>query len=434
MKTKFTTRLTLLALGSSFLIASSASAADYTWGGGDHPWSDTSATGWNGSIPATADTATINGGTVTFHKNDMYGDAANSASAAITVNTGGILASGGKFNSLWNLTLGGGTLLSNGGVNSTFGTYNLAGTVTAKAGVTSSISTGTGNNNFINLGNGSSSAVTNTTFNVGAAGTLNVGTVLRNHWYYDSGNRESVAGLIKTGAGQMTLSAANTYTGATVIQSGKLTISSTGRLASSVTNGVTIGADNTAATAEFNYNSSTALAKTVSFATGSTGGILSGSGTISSAVTITSGNTLSIGNSVGQMNFSSSLTLLGAILMEIDGPNPTGQNDFANVTGALTYGGSMTLDVGTLFGVGSYSWNLFDMGSETGTFSGISLADQYSGSLSDADLDGIWNLTSGNNTWQFTESSGVLGLTVIPEPSAALLGGLGMILLLRRRR
>jgi autotransporter-associated beta strand protein len=434
MKTKFTTRLTLLSLGSAFLIASSASAADYTWGGGDLLWDNITATGWNGTIPATADTATINGGTVTFHNSDVYGNAANTASAAITVNTGGTLASGEKFNSLWNLTLGGGTLLSNGGANATYGTYNLAGTVTAKAGVTSSISTGIGNNNFINLGNGSSSAVTNTTFNVGAAGTLNVGTVLRNHSYFTGSNQTSVAGLIKTGAGQMTLSAANTYTGATVIQSGKLTISSTGQLAGGATNVVTIGADNTAATAEFNYNSSTALARTVSFATGSTGGILSGSGTISSAVTITSGNTLSIGNSVGQMNFSSNLTLLGAILMEIDGPNPTGQNDFANVTGALTYGGSMTLDVGTLFGVGSYSWNLFDMGSETGTFSGISLADQYSGSLSDADLDGIWNLTSGNNTWQFTESSGVLGLTVIPEPSAALLGGLGMILLLRRRR
>jgi hypothetical protein len=74
------------------------------------------------------------------------------------------------------------------------------------------------------------------------------------------------------------------------------------------------------------------------------------------------------------------------------------------------------------------------MVSETGTFTGITLADKYSGSLLDADLNGVWDLTSGDNTWQFTESTGVLGLTVIPEPRAALLGGIGMLMLLRRRR
>jgi hypothetical protein len=102
--------------------------------------------------------------------------------------------------------------------------------------------------------------------------------------------------------------------------------------------------------------------------------------------------------------------------------------------GALTYGGTMTLDIGVIFGTGTYSWNLFDIASETGTFATITLADQYSGSLLDADLNGIWDLTSGSNTWQFTESTGVLGLSIIPEPSAALLGGIGLLALLRRRR
>ena len=112
-----------------------------------------------------------------------------------------------------------------------------------------------------------------------------------------------------------------------------------------------------------------------------------------------------------------------------------GGNDLANVTGALTYGGALTLDLGTIFGTGTYSWNLFDFaGADSGTFSTITLTDQYSGSLTDGDSNGIWDLTSGNNTWQFTESTGVLGLTVVPEPSAALLGALGMLVLLRRRR
>ena len=234
--------------------------------------------------------------------------------------------------------------------------------------------------------------------------------------------------LTKIGGGTQILSGINTYRDSTNVNGGKLTISSTGTINS--TSGVSIGA------AEFNYNSSTALTQAVSFS--GTGGTLSGSGTINQAVTIPTGNTLAIGNSVGQMNFGSSLGLGGTAVMEIDGTagaGSAGGNDLANVAGALTYGGALTLDLGTIFGTGTYSWNLFDFaGADSGTFSTITLTDQYSGSLTDGDSNGIWDLTSGNNTWQFTESTGVLGLTVVPEPSAALLGALGMLVLLRRRR
>jgi hypothetical protein len=143
------------------------------------------------------------------------------------------------------------------------------------------------------------------------------------------------------------------------------------------------------------------------------------------------------------MSFADTLGLSGAIVMEIDGAagaGLAGGHDFANLTGSgaagvLTYGGSMTLDIGAVFGEGSHSWDLFNMASKTGTFSAIALADKYSGSLLDSDFDGVWDLSSGDNTWQFNESTGVLGLTVIPEPSAAaLVGSLGMLTLLRRRR
>ena len=143
------------------------------------------------------------------------------------------------------------------------------------------------------------------------------------------------------------------------------------------------------------------------------------------------------------MTFINTLGLNGNDVMEIDGitgAGVVGGHDFINLTGigsagVLTYGGTMTLDMGVVFAVGSYSWNLFDMASETGTFTTITLTDQYSGNLLDTDLNGTWDLSSGNNTWQFTESSGALSLTVIPEPDvAALIGGLGILLLLRRRR
>ena len=208
--------------------------------------------------------------------------------------------------------------------------------------------------------------------------------------------------------GVVRLSAANTYTGATNVNSGALIV---------------------------NGNISSSLLTTVA-----SGATLGGSGTLGKTVI---NGTLAIGNSPGTMTFINTLGLNGNDVMEIDGitgAGVVGGHDFINLTGigsagVLTYGGTMTLDMGVVFAVGSYSWNLFDMASETGTFTAITLTDQYSGNLLDTDLNGTWDLSSGNNTWQFTESSGELSLTVIPEPDvAALIGGLGILLLLRRRR
>ena len=214
-------------------------------------------------------------------------------------------------------------------------------------------------------------------------------------------------GITKTGTGSLTIDNTSTYLGATTVAKGTLVI---------------------------NGNISTSSLITVD-----SGATLSGSGT--GGATVING-TLAVGNSPGQMNFTNTVDLNGITIMEIDGTSGagvTGGHDFVNLTGAgaagvLTYGGTLTLDIGTALGAGTYSWNLFDFVSETDAFATISLADQYSGSLLDGDLDGIWDLTSGVNTWQFTESTGVLGLTVIPEPGTVLLGSLGMLALLRRRR
>ena len=170
------------------------------------------------------------------------------------------------------------------------------------------------------------------------------------------------------------------------------------------------------------------------------GATIGGSGTV--GATIING-TLAVGNSPGQMDFTNTLSLNGITVMEIDGiagAGVTGGHDFVNLTGGgaagvLTYGGTMTLDIGTIFAAGNYAWNLFDMASETGTFTTISLADQYSGTLLYSDLNGVWDLTSGTDTWQFTEATGNLSLTVIPEPNVTILScGMAVLALLRRRR
>jgi len=257
----------------------------------------------------------------------------------------------------------------------------------------------------VTLTSGSITGTTGTLTGTGSAYDVRSGTI--------SAKLGGTVGLTKTTGGTVTLSGTNTYTGATTISAGTLVV---------------------------NGNISTSSHLTVD-----AGATLGGSGTVGAT---TVNGTLAVGNSPGTMVFTNTLTLTGSTIMEIDGMSGagnTGGHDFINLTGAgaagvLTYGGTLTLDIGTLFGIGTYSWDLFNMASETGTFSSISLADFYSGNLLDGDLNGIWNLTSDangfTNSWTFDESSGSLDLNVaaIPEPRAALLGGIGMLLLLRRRR
>ena len=250
--------------------------------------------------------------------------------------------------------------------------------------------------------------------------TLNPGTGVTNSYSGNITNGAANMTLTKTGAGTQVLGGTNTYSGSTIIKAGTLVVN--GSLGAAST--VTVGGAGTSGTPT-----------------------LGGSGTINGSVTIAAAGsgaagTLSPGASIGTLTFANTLGLNGSALMEIDGnagAGLAGGHDFANLTGAdaagtLTYGGALILDMGTIFASATYSWDLFDFASETGTFASITLADQYSGILLDGDSNGVWDLVSGNNTWSFTESTGVLGLTVVPEPSAALLGSLGMLILVFRRR
>ncbi|NBX31019.1 hypothetical protein EBR04_11365, partial [bacterium] len=104
-------------------------------------------------------------------------------------------------------------------------------------------------------------------------------------------------GLTKAGTGVLTLSAANTFSGATTISAGQLQISA-GNINSS--SGITVNG----ATAEFRYNSATPLTKPLTF----TRGTLSGTGTIATAVTVGTNDILSPGNSPGSQSFTQGLT------------------------------------------------------------------------------------------------------------------------------
>jgi autotransporter-associated beta strand protein len=234
--------------------------------------------------------------------------------------------------------------------------------------------------------------------------------------------------LAKSGSSALTLTGANTYTGATTVNNGSLTLGIGGSISASTTIDI-----KGSATLDVSALAGWALAG---------GQTLTGTGTVEAggtgnAVTISSGAFLAPGASPGtlmvngDLAFASGSTFSGEI--QTSG-SPTG--DLVNVNGDLDIISGALLDLGLFstdtalsngnkFSLFSYSgaWNL-------GTFSGYADDSDFILGLNEFRIN--YNDTvAGVNGGSY---SNFVTLTVVPEPSAALLGGLGLLALLRRRR
>jgi fibronectin-binding autotransporter adhesin len=246
-------------------------------------------------------------------------------------------------------------------------------------------------------------------------------------------------GMTFNGTGTTTLSGVNTYTGATLINAGTLALASTGSLASTQITAASGSTFDVSAVSGYTVGSGVTLTNngTVNGSfTVASGATLNGSGTFSGAVAV-NGN-LNPGNSPGTQTFASGLTLGAASVttMEIAGSGGVAGTDFdfINVTGGtMTNDGSLTIvdfggyDISAQTG----TYNLFDFVANTGDFDVVTV-DGTSLTYNVGTDD--WSATAGDATYNFAEGTGVLSVTVVPEPTAALLGGLGMLGLLRRRR
>jgi autotransporter-associated beta strand protein len=249
-------------------------------------------------------------------------------------------------------------------------------------------------------------------------------------------NGSSSSRLTKEGTGKLTLTGDHNYSGQTSITGGTLALSGSGAISSS---SIIVGANTTFDVA------------------GVTGGyvldatqILSGTGSVVGSMQVA--GTLSPGNSPGTLSTDSQAWLNGGNynwqIHNATGTAGTGYDtmlihgvlDLSNLTSVgfainLWSLSSINPDVnGTALNFDStlsYSWVL---ASATGGISGFEPSDFAINTSAFNGTTGFANSYTGNFGLAVDGNNLVLNYTVVPEPETALLGSLGMLALLRRRR
>ena len=214
----------------------------------------------------------------------------------------------------------------------------------------------------LGLANTSSSAV-----------ALSVGNNNANTTY--SGMLKGTGSLTKVGSGGLLLSGSNTYTGATTITLGKLTVD--GWLTNS--------------------------------AVSVNGGTLGGTGYLNS-VTVNAGGNLAPGDPQGVLNLSGNLVLAAGAGMDYDLDGVSTDDEVYMPSGSLTFSGQQFSNFGFTWtdGFGPGTYTLVNAQSITG------LGSNLSGSI-----DGLPATLSVQNKY--------LMLTVVPEPSTFALLGVGVM-------
>jgi fibronectin-binding autotransporter adhesin len=337
--------------------------------------------------------------------NDLALDA--NTTTAFEIKGGTLTASGG---SRVITTPGGFTLQGNANMAGT-NNLTLASSFTNTGGdrvLTNNISGGAALtlSGTVNLSNDA----TNRTMTLGGSGDTFISGAIQN------GGTATASNLTKTGDGTLTISgASNTFSGNTLVSAGTLLI--TGSLGSGA-----VIAD---------------------------GGTFGGTGTVAGDVTISNTASFAAGTSTGSIELGSNLTMgsaatteieLGGTAFTLNGTEEYDRIKLGNAAGALDLGSStiditlvnaFTLAAGQAFGI----LQLEDGATRTGTFAGL---------LNDGDLVGnfgghdLFITYSGNfgdsGTIVTTGGNDIVLYTMVPEPAAAALGAVGLLVLLRRRR
>lgn len=315
--------------------------------------------GTNSSLGAVsgARAITVDTGTLRFSGNNVFGGSGKTAATipSITVRNGGVLDST-RFNIIGNLTLEGATLQQSTTDTGSYEGYQFLGTITVGGTAPSTISSGNARANHL-LNGTTTFAVADVTSS--SAPDLIVSAPLRNA----SGDYASgVGSLLKSGAGTLRLSAANSYTGTTTVSAGTLELA--GNLVSGL--GVTVQPAGTLA--------GTASAAGTVVVSGALAPGLAGIGTLTTgALTVQSGATLhwELGASTthDRINATSlNLSNSPAVTLRLSGSNPGSTSSAVVVPLIVTTGGitgfstaSFTVDRSAISGaVGT--WQVIQQG------------------------------------------------------------------------
>jgi fibronectin-binding autotransporter adhesin len=280
---------------------------------------------------------------------------------------------------------------------------------------------GLGNLTISSAGTGNK-VVFNNTSNIGYTGAVTIGNNAQLH-LGSGGTKGTLAGSASISLGNsastFVVNQSDTVTqgtefASTITGAGKLEQRGTGTTILNSTTGYTGATDVFGGNLIINGNTSTSLLTTVK-----TGATLGGTGTVGAVVVDSSGIFAPGDSGIESINVNGNLTLSSGSFSNFEISTAGDIADLAISSALLTFGG--TLNVTRIGGalVAGDTFNLFDWSSATGTFSTVNLPSLDTG------LE--WDQSS-------LYSNGQISVAAIPEPSAALLGGLGVLALLRRRR
>ena len=299
--------------------------------------------------------------------------------------------------------------------------------------------TAAGTGGSVTAGTGSAAGYTLHTFTTTGASALNFSSLNLSTRLgaVENGVISGAGDLTFTGPGTLTLNATNTYSGITRVNAGTLALGSSGSIGNS--SGVSLANGS-------RFNVSTAPG----------GFILGGAQTLSGGGTITGDTTIAgthtPGFSPGIQTFENDLTYStgSSIVWELIDDTLAGRGtsyDGINVGENLNFAGDTILSLEfALSGsgvnwsdnlwnsniTGNTGWKIFDV---DGTISGFANLKLANGSFVDGSSKTLASARPNASFSLFQGTDGVyLNYSAVPEPSAALLGGLGVLALLRRRR
>lgn len=283
------------------------------------------------------------------------------------------------------LTLEGGTLRSNTATDRSYhNSVNLKGSIVLGA-------TSTGTQTFVNTALGTTALTANSSLE----------TVTDTTWNQTITASTSGLSLSKSGDATLTLAGGGSWDGTTV-SAGTLLANST---------------------------------LTLNTLTVSTSATLGGNGSVSGTATV-SGNlspgSLATAGTTGTLSLANlALASTAKVAFDLTGGAIAGSADLLDVSGTLDLGSSILdlVQLGTYAVGNKFTLFVYD-GSLTGTFAGLGDEDEFTSA------GGLWKINYNDDTAGSNGGTGTnfITITAVPEPAAAMLGGLGILMLLNGRR